>query len=347
LEQAGVAVPVSPAAAGPIAPARPVTVTPKIRLAEVPTSIYELLLNDNSPLVSISVANQQDSAFAGSLRVALQRFSDEEIHDIDLDAHKTTDVDLHPVLQRSQIDMLRAKERVTLSVRLDSIDNRAVSQKTESLYLLPRSAAPLSVKDLMTGSWRDLRPYLGGYVTPQADAVQMFLADVRKHAPGKQLLGYGARASEIEPQVRAVFAALKERGLGYVHSTLVFNRHQDWSHQTLRLPSESLKSNNANCLDGAVLVASLIEAFGLSSALVFVGTGETAHAFVAWEKSPSSDEWAYLETNQFTAATFDEARQSAEARVSAFEKENATARSSIFSRFAIRDLRAQGINPLE
>ena len=148
--------------ATPAATGRPVIVKPRIRLAEVPTSIYEMLHQEGWPLVSIEMTNQRDVTFSGSLTVALQRFSDESILNVDLDPRGSASVPLHPVLNRGQIDELQEIERVTLHVRLDSIDNQTVSRQTESLYLLPRSAAPLSVKDLMTGQWRDLRPYLGG-----------------------------------------------------------------------------------------------------------------------------------------------------------------------------------------
>jgi hypothetical protein len=337
----------APAAAPVATPMRPVSVTPRIRLAEVATSIYELLLKDGWPLVSIDLVNQQATPFAGSLTVALQRFSDDELHDIDLEPHAATSIDVHPVLLRREIDALQELERVTLQVRLDALDNRTVSRNSVSLYLLPRSAAPLSVKDLMSGTWRDLRPYLGGYVTPQAKAVQALLNDVRRLTPGQQLVGYGGAPSDVEPQVRAVFEALHALGVGYVHSTLVFNRHEDWSRQRLRLPSETLALKVANCLDGTVLVASLLEAFGLNAALVFTGTGESAHAFVAWETYAGSGVWANLETTGFTTMTFEDARASADAKAAAFEATNAATPNPIFCRLPVRDLRAKGIAPLE
>ena len=132
-----------------------------------------------------------------------------------------------------------------------------------------------------------------------------------------------------------------------MHSTLVFHRHQAWASQRLRLPSETLAKKIANCLDGAVLFASLLEAFGIQTALVFTGTGDSAHAFVAWEASANSGQWRYLETKGFVAATFDQARQEAEEKAKAFEAEHGASGAEIFARLAIRDLRDKNINPLE
>ena len=177
--------------------------------------------------------------------------------------------------------------------------------------------------------------------------MQAFLASVIRHAPGGQLVGYGGPPSAVEPQVRAVYEALRELGVGYVHSTLVFNRHQGWASQRLRLPSETLEKKVANCLDGAVLFASVLEAVSIRTALVFTGTGDDAHAFVAWEALPNSGTWLYLETKGFVTATFDQARQEAEDRARAFEAEHGTSGANIFARLAIRELRDKNINPLE
>jgi hypothetical protein len=312
---------------------RPVIVTAKIRLAEVPTSIYDMLQREGWPLVSVELMNQRDVAFSGSLTVELQRFSDQSIQNVDLDPGGSSSVPLHPVLNRNQIDELREMERVTLLVGLQSIDNQTVSRQTENLYLLPRSAAPLAVKDLMTGEWRDLRPYLGGYVTPQAEMVQGFLSEVSQRVPDRRLLGYGGPPAAVEPQVRAAYEALAAHGVSYAHSALVFHRHQSWASQRLRLPSQTLQKKVANCLDGAVLV--------------FTGTDDSAHAFVAWETAEVGGTWRYLETNGFVTATFDEARKEAEGKAAAFEAEQKASGAGIFARLAIRDLREQNINPLE
>ena len=103
----------------------------------------------------------------------------------------------------------------------------------------------------------------------------------------------------------------------------------------------------ANCLDGAVLVASLLEAFGVNTALVFTQKAGEAHAFVAWESRGGVGDWAHLETNGFTTQPFAKARDSADATAAAFAAEDAHAPGSIFTRLAVRELRAQGIAPLE
>jgi hypothetical protein len=61
-----------------------------------------------------------------------------------------------------------------------------------------------------------------------------------------------------------------------------------------------LKHGSANCIDGAVLFASLLESASLHAGIVLV----PGHAFVAWEKWRRSDEWDYLETTMIGTHDF-------------------------------------------
>ena len=72
-----------------------------------------------------------------------------------------------------------------------------------------------------------------------------------------------------------------------------------------RLPRESLRHKSTNCIDGTVLMASLLEAASLQPAIVLV----PGHAFVAWETWDGTDEWDYLETTMIASHDFEEARQ--------------------------------------
>ena len=89
--------------------------------------------------------------------------------------------------------------------------------------------------------------------------------------------------------------------------------------QRTRLPRESLRHKSANCIDGTVLMASLLEAASLQPAIVLV----PGHAFVGWETWEGTDEWDYLETTMIASHDFEAARQRAR---------------SLFERFSAEDL---------
>ena len=114
----------------------------------------------------------------------------------------------------------------------------------------------------------------------------------------------------------------------------------------MRLPRESLTAGTANCIDGAVLFASLLEGISLSPALVII----PGHALVAWETWEDSGEWDYLETTMIGGAyTFAQARNSGRSLAETFEQLAAeTGNNAKFRFWPLRKLRAQyRITPME
>jgi len=150
----------------------------------------------------------------------------------------------------------------------------------------------------------------------------------------------------VEPQVRAIFDALKaDADVTYVNSTINFNPEQSARTQRVRLPRQSLAEQQANCIDGVLLFASLLEAASLNPALVII----PGHALVAWETGKQSGQWQYLETTKLSEGTFDEACALGKQKAATFEALATKSNSPMsFVRWSLRDLRtAYGITPLE
>ena len=67
--------------------------------------------------------------------------------------------------------------------------------------------------------------------------------------------------------VKAIYDALQTKAnIKYVNSTVDFNPDETAKTQRVRLPRETLKERQANCIDGALLFASLLEAISLNPA---------------------------------------------------------------------------------
>ena len=109
-------------------------------------------------------------------------------------------------------------------------------------------------------------------------------------------------------------------------------------------PREALDEQQANCLDGALLFASLLEAASLNPALVILPN----HALVAWQKGSGRDEWDYLETTLINSATFEQAVDLGRRKAEAFHKQAAAGNPLNFRLRNLRDLRTQfNITPME
>lgn len=175
-------------------------------------------------------------------------------------------------------------------------------------------------------------------MTPNASSLTGFLREAARNHPEGRLVGYQGSEADVEPQVKAVFDALKNTAeITYVNSVIDFNPDQGFSTQRVRLPRESLADKEANCIDGTVLFASLLEGISMNPAIVLV----PGHAFLAWETWEHSETWRYLETTMIGSSEFEPACASAEKTAAGYRQRQQ------FSLLSLSELRAAGITPME
>lgn len=325
------------------------------RMDYVPLSIYHLLNPDDNPLITCYVQNRQEKGYK---RVRVISF----IEDYSAQAISTTELvkkndwfEFHqlPTLLPSRVRDQNELTRGALNVKVEDLDAKVELHRTEPIWLLARTTLPLKYWDPYAKEMRDTSQYVGAFVTPNADEVQRLLleaTELNEHEQGRlrgYQLGEGEDKEEVvRSQVKALYDALANRGIRYVHSGASFGPEQKLvNHQRVRLPRESLRLRLANCFDGSVLFASLLESIGMSAAIVLV----PGHAFVAWEtwswydeeggEYKYSNEWHYLETTKIGVEDFEQACGAAEV---SYVRQKASA-----NRLALRALRSQGIMPME
>jgi len=285
-----------------------------LRMAQVPTSICHLLNREENPLLSCVVRNADNTGIR-RLRIVsfIDGYSARAVDTVELKARSKHEFKQLPTLFPDRTCGVTELTRAALNVVVEDLDGQVELHKTEPIWLLARTTAPLVVLDPQTGEWRDMTPYLGAFVTPNVPVLMTFLRVVADQHLRKQLVGYQGSPEEVEPQIRAIFDALKaDADVTYVNSVIDFNPDQGSATQRVRLPRESLEDSLANCIDGTVLFASLVEGISLSPAIVVV----PGHAFLAWEtwrdQNGYSNEWKYLETTMIGSSTFEEACASGE-----------------------------------
>src|SRR5262249_6131735 len=125
----------------------------------------------------------------------------------------------------------------------------------------------------------DFTPYYGAWVTPYAEPVQGLIRRAAALCEGRMIWGYQRGPDAVTQQVRALYQALKEAAITYVNSVIDYGAAPGQHTQRTRLPREALALKSANCIDGSVLVASLLEGASLNAALVLI----PGHALVGWE----------------------------------------------------------------
>jgi hypothetical protein len=185
----------------------------------------------------------------------------------------------------------------------------------------------------------DLTHYYGAWVTPYAEAVQDCVRRAADLCEGRMIHGYQRGRDTVTDQVKALFAALREAQITYVNSVIDYGAGPGQQTQRTRLPRESLAGKRANCIDGSVLFASLLEGASLNAALVVV----PGHPFVAWETWHDTDDWRYLKTTMIGTADFDDACRSGQRLYEMYQNHS----PSPLRIHRLADLRARGIWPME
>jgi hypothetical protein len=317
-----------------------------LRLTHVPTGIVHLLDARRTPLVTYRLRYVGREYVRLRLSSFVEGYSARAVDTIELrSADEPLEIHQLPTFFSHRLQPIREMTRATLHIVIDDLDGKTEQESTFLIWLLARSSAYNGVEDPATGEWVDLTMYYGAWVTPNAPEVMQLLRRAADLHPDRQIVGYQEDSSGVEQQVRAIYDALKAEGIVYVNSVLAFGATKGEYVQRVRLPRESLAHRSANCIDGTVLMASVLEAASLNPGLVLV----PGHAFLAWETEAGSGEWDYLETTMIGSQDFDGARQAGQATAQLYRTlAEKTGSQDSFRLLSLAQLRTEfGITPME
>jgi hypothetical protein len=317
-------------------------VTTTVRLQPIPTGIYHLLDPQTEPLVSVVVENvaPENKPRRVCIKAFLEALSAETVRTVEIKRKEKAELALLPTLFPERARLLTEVQRSTLHVLVTDLDGKPECHDTFTVLCLARTSSFNAVCDPATGQRKDLSHYYGAWVTPYAEPVLALLRQAAEKCEDGMMVGYQGDVGVIERQVQALFLAVHEAGVRYINTILDHGAAEGAATQRTRLPRESLACKSANCIDGAVLMASLLEAASLHAALVFV----PGHAFVGWQSGddPSSD-WRYLETTMIQGGDFKAACESGQRQYEEAQKYYPTR----LREHRLPDLRARGIYPME
>lgn len=317
----------------------------ELRMAQVPSSYYHLLDPRETPLFTCTVHNASNEIRRVRVVSYVEGYSARAVDSAELHPDDEVPFNQLPTIFRSAIKDLNELSRATLNVLIEDLDTGKIEiHRTYPIWLLANTTAPLAVRDPKTGNWQDMTRYLGAFVTPNAPDVMAFLRTASSYHPERRFVGYQIDESHVEPQVVALYNALRDSELRYINSVIDFSPDTGTANQRVRLPGECLRDKAANCIDGTVLFASLLEAISISPAIVIV----PGHAFLAWEAwSGAPDTWRFLETTMIGSHDYAQAEESGRKTAEAYQ-ELAKQEPSRFRMHPLRVLRTTyGITPME
>ena len=287
----------------------------QLNMAQLPTSMFHLLDREKNPLITCEVkagrgtVGQANAPRRVRVTSYIEGYSAQAVDTFEVPIDQTHTFKQLPSLFPERVRGVTELTRATLNVLVEDLDGKVELHETELVWLLARTErAPrgqgsadrgLAGPDALPGRLRDPEriqphgvPSGGGAEPPRGSA---------RGLPGKR----GGRRAAGQGRLRR----LEEHGRDHLRELGVdFNPDQGFSTQRVRLPRESLADKEANCIDGTVLFASLLEGISMNPAIVLV----PGHAFLAWETWEHSETWRYLETTMIGSSEFEPACASAE-----------------------------------
>ncbi|HEX6880461.1 MAG TPA: hypothetical protein VF135_08865 [Terriglobales bacterium] len=281
--------------------------------------------------VAVRVTNSTSEPLRNRIAVQFPGWSDQEIQIAELGAGESKTYLFAPTFLR-RLYLNREIAAATASVTVTDPSGAVSYQQTLPVRMR-------SVDDLYWGNDFQYAPFIASWVTPHDGTVERLLGRAKEFMPGRRLPGYessnaAAQTRSTYRQARAIYRALQEKGVSYVKSSMTFGGHEEASER-VRMPAESLDRASANCIDGAVMYASLFENLGMEPVIALV----PGHAYVGVKLTPNSDKYLYVETSLTGRSSF-------EAAVASARRSMAKVRPNQVIRIDIRQARLSGIYPM-
>ena len=280
----------------------------------VPTALSHLLLDKKfgfPPLCQYDIINNSREEIILTLKTKIRGFSDELEETKTIFPYSTAKVNHTPLFKRGSTSRLRETCEANLDIHA-FVGNQTIIKKTVRTNLLAFDTMIFEILNPLTRRVFNLHDFLAVWVTPHDREVENVLSIAKEYHPKRTLQGYPIGLPEDKTyqntnlQCEAIFMALKEIGISYIDSSISFGWLIPYAFQRVKLPVTTIKTKAANCIDGAVLFASLLEHIGIQPIIVLV----PGHALVGWKPIPNSTKLVLLETTQISSETFENAVRS-------------------------------------
>jgi len=195
--------------------------------------------------------------------------------------------------------------------------------------------------------YQDIRFMFAAYVNENHPLVDQILKEAKATGLCQSFLGYQSDERAVLQQVNAIWVALQKRGITYSSITNttpskgVYNQH-------VRFLDESIAMTQANCVDGSVLMASILKKIEIKASLVLV----PRHCYLAFYSfDPEKGGKLYgLETTMIgSGASLDSALKSATLEAPTSLQKNSRKFTQENSGYLLVDLdnaREMGIMPI-
>lgn len=283
-------------------------------------------------VLSVNVSNPGETPLRQRIAVKVAGWSDQEIQLVDLGPGASK---LYMFAPTFLPRLYNNHEIIAATAEVSITDMSGASVYETTLPVRLRSA-----EDMYWGSNFRFAPFIASWVTPHDLRVESVLGKAKNFTLDHRLPGYESwknsalQEQETYREAKAIFTAVKRMGVSYVKSSTTFGDHQNVSER-VRMPRVSLGQNSANCIDAAVMYASLFENLGMDATVVIV----PGHAYAGVRVAQGSEKFLFLDVALTGLTTF-------EGAVASAEKGMAKYAPSSVKKVLIQQARDSGIYPM-
>jgi len=248
------------------------------------------VLGDGTGLIAVSLR----AVHAGErvvLRVAAPGLASGAAYSATL-AQAGARYELHPPLDwdAARLAAQTQAQPATLEFTLER-DGSTLDTRRVEVTLRPLDEALYYVRDGADSV--DLSWIFAAYVDEDGATVERVLDAALAARIVERFDGYASADDDaVYRQVWAVWQALTAHGIRYSGADPAIERGPREYSQRVRTLSETWRDRSANCIDGSVLIASVLQRIGLRSFLVLV----PGHAFVGFYTDADAQRAGFLET---------------------------------------------------
>lgn len=188
--------------------------------------------------------------------------------------------------------LTRLSQPITVNVTWTVGENGApAASKTDAIRVRSVNDVPYAFKK-QNGTDAHIDWMFAAFVNEDHPGIDVLLRDALKTHKVRAFVGYQGTPQDVLKQVDAIWTALQRRGIRYSSITTTSGESEKVYSQHVRFLSESVRNTQANCIDGTVLLASILRKIDIDPVIVLV----PGHAFLGFYTQRNKQGLAFLET---------------------------------------------------
>jgi hypothetical protein len=229
------------------------------------------------------------------IRVTVEAWSLAQPSSIDvdlLDSTRTYEVFPQILYNDRILQSFAQPTTATVTFRLNTNDT-VLSEQKDLVRVRSVNDVPFAV-DFRLGGHVDQAWMFSAFVNENSPVIDQILSQALQARTVTAFTGYQLGAQSVYQQIFAVWDVFQRHGIKYSSIATPSAEGEGVYAQTVRDLSESLRSSQANCVDGTVLFASVLRKIGIDPVLIV----RPGHMYLGYYLDAKHSSFATLETTE-------------------------------------------------